>query len=196
MSCLGIQHVMTMAYHPQSNGVVERFHRRLKDALRARAATADWPQHLPWVLLGLRSAPREDSGVSSAELVFGAPLQLPRQFLSTAEAPPVEFVQQLNAGVPCVAPLPPPAATRNSALVEQLQQADFVYIKAPPTAPSLAPAYRGPYSVHKRAENFFIIKLGQHYEAVNLDRLKPHLGVAVQPSLPPRLGRPPSQTGG
>jgi hypothetical protein len=53
-----------------------------------------------------------------------------------------------------------PAATRNSALMEQLQQADFVYIKAPPTAPSLAPAYRGQYVVHKRAKNFFIIKLG------------------------------------
>jgi Integrase zinc binding domain/Integrase core domain len=159
MSRLGIQHVMTTAYHPQSNGVIERFHRRLKDALRARAATTDWPQHLPWVLLGLRSAPREDSGVSSAELVFGAPLQLPGQFLSAAEAPPAEFVQQLNAGVPCVAPLPPQALAKSSALVEQLLQADFMYIRAPPAAPSLAPAYRGPYAVHKKAKKFFIIKM-------------------------------------
>jgi transposase InsO family protein len=74
MRRLGIRHNMTVAYHPQSNGAVERFHRRLKDALRARAAAADWPLHLPWVLLGLRAAPREDSGVSAAELVYGAPL--------------------------------------------------------------------------------------------------------------------------
>jgi transposase InsO family protein len=85
MSRLGIKHVMTSAYHPQSNGVLERFHRRLKDAIRARAATADWLQHLPWILLGLRAAPREDSGVSAAELVFGTPLQLPGQFLAAAE---------------------------------------------------------------------------------------------------------------
>jgi hypothetical protein len=46
-------------------------HRRLKDALKARLAGPDWPLHLPWVLLGLRAAPREDSGVSAAELVYG-----------------------------------------------------------------------------------------------------------------------------
>jgi transposase InsO family protein len=71
MRRLVIRHNMTAAYHPQSNGAVERFHRRLKDALRARAAAADWPLHLPWVLLGLRAAPREDSGVLAAELCTG-----------------------------------------------------------------------------------------------------------------------------
>ena len=35
-SLLNIQHSPTTAYHPQSNGLVERFHRPLKDALRSR----------------------------------------------------------------------------------------------------------------------------------------------------------------
>ncbi len=52
-SLLNISRATTTAYHPQSNGIVERFHRRLKDALRARAAGADWVKHLPWVLLGI-----------------------------------------------------------------------------------------------------------------------------------------------
>jgi transposase InsO family protein len=39
-SLLNIQHSPTTAYHPQSNGLVERFHRRL-DALRSRATAAD-----------------------------------------------------------------------------------------------------------------------------------------------------------
>jgi transposase InsO family protein len=47
MGRLGISHKMTSAFHPQSNGAVEGFHRRLKDALRARLAAADWPSHLP-----------------------------------------------------------------------------------------------------------------------------------------------------
>jgi transposase InsO family protein len=46
-SILSISHVKTTAYHPQSNGLVERFHRRLKEALQARAAGPDWLSHLP-----------------------------------------------------------------------------------------------------------------------------------------------------
>jgi hypothetical protein len=68
-SLLNIQHSPTTAYHPQSNGLVERFHRQLKDALRSRAAAADWHDHHPWVLLGIRAPFREDSEFSPAEAV-------------------------------------------------------------------------------------------------------------------------------
>jgi hypothetical protein len=62
-SILSISHVKTTAYHPQSNGLVERFHRRLKEALQARAAGPDWLSHLPWVLLGIRSAVPLEGGL-------------------------------------------------------------------------------------------------------------------------------------
>ena len=63
---LGCKHVTTTAYHTQANGMVVRAHRQLKDALRAREAGAEWPDHLAWVLMGLRAAPKESNGVSSA----------------------------------------------------------------------------------------------------------------------------------
>jgi transposase InsO family protein len=72
--------VQTTAYHPQSNGLVERFHRRLKDALRARLAGPAWTAHLPWVLLGLRAAPRKEDNIFPAQAVFGTPIVLPGQF--------------------------------------------------------------------------------------------------------------------
>jgi hypothetical protein len=78
-------HCQTTAYHPESNGAVERLHRRLKDALRVRAPPATWADELPFVLLGLRAQPREDTGLSPAESVYRAPIVLPNEFLQSEE---------------------------------------------------------------------------------------------------------------
>ncbi len=43
-----------MAYDPQSNGMVERANGHLRATLRTRLADVEWPDHLAWVLLGLR----------------------------------------------------------------------------------------------------------------------------------------------
>jgi hypothetical protein len=190
MKKMGIKHVMSTAFHPQSNGLVERAHRRLKDALKSRLAGPQWTEHLPWVLLGLRAAPREDSGVSAAELVYGAPLTLPGQLLSTAEPPPQFFVEQLRSSVPCVATRPFEAAEANQG-TPALFKATHVYVRSPAAAPALSPAYRGPYLVHRRSEKFFILRIGGRYDAVSIDRLKPHLGASPPVAAsPPRRGRP------
>ena len=38
-----------------------------------------WLEHFPWVLLGLRAAPKEEAGVSAAEATYGHSLVLPSQ---------------------------------------------------------------------------------------------------------------------
>ncbi|KAL0809105.1 hypothetical protein ABMA28_012730 [Loxostege sticticalis] len=73
---IGFQHRKTTAYHPQCNGLVERFHRQLKAAITCHAEPS-WTESLPIVLLGIRSAIKEDLNTSSAELVYGEPLRLP-----------------------------------------------------------------------------------------------------------------------
>uniref|UniRef100_A0A669EDT9 Gypsy retrotransposon integrase-like protein 1 n=1 Tax=Oreochromis niloticus TaxID=8128 RepID=A0A669EDT9_ORENI len=83
---LGVKVHRTTAYHPQANGMCERFHRSLKAAFRASLTDGNWVDRLPWVLLGLRCAVKEDLGVSPAELVLGQPLRVPGEFLP--ESPP------------------------------------------------------------------------------------------------------------
>ncbi len=83
---LHITYHQTTAYHPESKGA-GRLQCHLKDALRACTATATWAQEIPWVLLGLRAQPREDTGLSLAEAVFGAPIALPNEFLKGDEIP-------------------------------------------------------------------------------------------------------------
>jgi len=142
---LGIQHSLTTAYHPQSNGMVERCHRQIKDSLRARLAGARWPEHLPWVLLGLRAAPKEESGISSAEVLFGVPLTLPGQFIAAAEPDVPQLLKQLR-DVPVIAtraPASPPPSEPPAAL----QHTDLVYVRVDGSSSPLAPQYRGPYRV-------------------------------------------------
>jgi transposase InsO family protein len=187
---LGVQHAMTTAYHPQSNGMVERLHRRLKDALRARLATAAWPQHLPWVLLGLRSCPREDSGLSSAELVYGSPLTLPGVVVAGQERPAEYFVELFHSRLSSFSPLPPQQRATGGGS-RRLCGARYVFVRAPPAAPGLTPAYRGPFRVVQSGEKVFKVQMGTRVEAVSVDRLKPYLGSEPVAAEPPRRGRPP-----
>jgi transposase InsO family protein len=110
---LGMQHVMMTSYHPQSNGLIKRAHRQMKEALKARLAGNRWPEHLPWILLGLRAAPKDDSNISATEAMLCTPLQLHGQLLTAAERPVGQFVEQLRS-VPPIATRPLPAALPHS----------------------------------------------------------------------------------
>jgi transposase InsO family protein len=146
---LGIKHVQTTAYNRQSNGMVERTHGQLKATLRARLAGSRWPEHLPWVLLGLRTAPKEDSGISAAELVYGAALALPAEFLSTAEPPATDFLKKLQlVEMPATRPLSHAEAVAKPAAA--LLQASHVYMWRGGMLPPLSPLYVGPYEVVER----------------------------------------------
>jgi hypothetical protein len=184
--------VQTTAYHPQSNGMVERTHGQLKAPLRARLAGSRWPEHLLRVLLGLRATPKEDCGVSAAKLVYGVALSFLAEFLSTAEPPAGEFLQKLQrVEMPATRPLsyakvvakPPPA----------LLQASHVYVWRGGTIPPLAPLYLGSYEVLEQAGKFFRIAVGGCEETVSIGHLKPHLGAGpFSAALPAARGWPPS----
>jgi hypothetical protein len=78
------------------NGMVEHFHPRLKDVLHGRCPAANWVDHIPWVLLGLRPAAREDDGTAPAQAVFSSPLILPGKFLDSPELPSKDFLEQFS----------------------------------------------------------------------------------------------------
>ena len=54
----------------------------MKAALTSRCAGSEWYFHLPWVMLGLRTCPKEGLNVSPAEMVFGETLAVPGEFFS------------------------------------------------------------------------------------------------------------------
>nr|VZH96085.1 unnamed protein product [Spirometra erinaceieuropaei] len=74
LNFLGCTRIRTTAYHPAANGMVERFHRQLKTALRAAEDPENWSDNVPVALLGIRAALKSDLDCSAAELVFGTTL--------------------------------------------------------------------------------------------------------------------------
>lgn len=193
---LGIRRSQTTSYHPESNGIVERFHRSLKVALRARAAGPNWFHHLPLVMLGLRTVPKEDTGFSSADAVFGSSLSVPGEFLDIPEFPPDAFLRRIDSAVQGFAK-PPPHHIKippNYSLPDALLRADFVFVREDASTPSLDPLYRGPYRVLERQSKFFRLQIGSKSDLVAVNRLKPVFSEApVIPAVPPARGRPPKQ---
>ncbi|XP_076660505.1 uncharacterized protein LOC143363862 [Halictus rubicundus] len=79
---IGASHLRTTSYHPQANGMVERLHRQMKSAIKCHE-TDNWVDILPIVLLGIRTAHKEDLKTSSAEMVYGSGIRLPGEFFVT-----------------------------------------------------------------------------------------------------------------
>ena len=167
--------------------MVEREHRQVKDALCTHLAGDEWPVNLPWVLLGLRAAPKEDSAISSAELVYGTALTLPGQFLAAMEWHPADYIKQLQSSTP-LPTRPASYAEAVDSVPDKLLKAEYVYVGRGDLVPPLA---HGLHKVLEAGQNFFIISLGGREDTVSVDRLKPHLGGPVEPALPPARGHPP-----
>jgi transposase InsO family protein len=74
-----ISHSATTPYHAQANGMVERIHRPIGDALRALVANRQdrWDEYLPEVILGLNARKHATTGHSPFYLAHGVEPRLP-----------------------------------------------------------------------------------------------------------------------
>jgi hypothetical protein len=190
---LHISHRQTTAYHPESNGAVERLHRRLKDALRARAAVATWSKELPFVLLGLRAQPREDTGLSPAEAVFGTPIVLPNEFLQNEEMPVDAIIKNCSKTlhVPAVSlPRHNSSAQLPDELPGDLLSIPLVWVRRGGAIPPLQPLYDSPYTVLLCGPRSFTIRVGSRDEVIAVSRLKACTAADAMPRSSRRRGRP------
>lgn len=83
LSQLNIKHEVSSAYHPESQGALERFHQTLKSMLRTFCAQSEkeWDEGLPLLLFAVRETQQESLGFSPAELVFGHTVRGPLKLL-------------------------------------------------------------------------------------------------------------------
>lgn len=172
---LGSHKLRTTAYHPSSNGMVERFHRQLKGAIRCHA-TERWVEVLPSILLGIRSSLRPDLGTSSAELVYGQPLRLPGQFFRSSNPPTShpEYLKMLRRHFDALRPTNTANHSKTQVFIHKdLSTSSHVFVRQDLVRKPLEQPYKGPYQVLKRTDKFFTLQIGNKPQNVTIERLKP-----------------------
>ena len=132
---LGSHRIRTTAYHPQANGMVERFHRQLKAAIMARGNTIHWSSEIPIVLLGIRATVKEDLKCSPAEMVYGQTLKLPGEFFIENPLSPRPtsdtVIDQLRQTMRNLVPTSTRQAKQNNIFVpKSLDNCDFVFVRS------------------------------------------------------------------
>ncbi|VDN40783.1 unnamed protein product [Dibothriocephalus latus] len=117
---LGCPRIRTTAYHPSSNGLVERFHRQLKASIRAHDNPSHWSEHLPLVMLSIRTALKPDLECSSAELVYGTTLRVNGYFFghsqSSANLDPTDYVKRVRQAMSHLHAIAPRTSARTPTL--------------------------------------------------------------------------------
>lgn len=174
---VGAKHFRTTAYHPSSNGMIERLHRQLKAAIMCHNSS-NWTETLPFVLLGIRSAWKEDLQASSAELVYGEPIRLPGEFIAPSTnhimEDPTTLITRLRTSLANLTPKPA-SWHRNGPfyIPHDLKDATHVFLRQDHVRRPLEPPYSGPHKILDRNPKYYKIDVAGKTVKATVDRLKP-----------------------
>ena len=166
------------SYHPQSNGMVEHFHRQLKAAIMAHESLNPWIITLPTVLLVVRSAIKELLGRSSAEMIYGTTLRLlgefTEQYTVDAHTDLDNYFDKLRVAMLRLRFCPPRDTPQKDIFqYKELETCSHVFLRRIAIAPLLTAPYDGPYKVISKSSRVIKILRKGKVVTVTIDRIKP-----------------------
>ena len=180
---VGIDRKKISAFHPQSNGAVERCNQTLGSLLRklAQERTGDWDNHLSLVRFQYMTAEHRSTGYSPFYLQFGRDPRTPRltERAENAGRPPDEnswverLTRELEEAHTAVAEREEKTKRRRqelshrSAHIVHYKAGDMVFQRCPPKpgqAGKLQPRWDGPYIVVEcRQGDVYLIKKADNF---------------------------------
>ena len=166
---MGIKAVRTSPYHPQTDGLVERFNQTLKAMLRKvlKGEKRDWDRMLPYVLFAYREVPQATVGFSPFELLYGrdprGPLDVLREewiYEPEADADILSYVMSVRSRMETAKNL----VEENTRIAQakqktyydkktkelNLQPGDKVLLLLPSSTRKFVAHWQGPYEVTRR----------------------------------------------
>ena len=182
---LGIAHFRTTAYHPQTNGLIERLHRTLKTSLAILSTSTSWTRVLPYVLLGWRNTPSRTTCASPAQLLFGTSLSLPNELIDFQEKP---LLDELNAARKFFLEIDSnPQFTLSSSykpfIPKNFKEASHAWVRTISDS-NLKPRYNGPFRILNILGNHASLEINGKSETISLTRLKPAFGIQDDTDIP------------
>lgn len=164
-----IKRIRTSPYHPQTDGLVERFNGTLKAMLQKFVSRSqkDWDNYLPYLLFAYREVPQESTGFSPFELLYGRRVRGPLDVLREAwageeegEAPlavhVIEMRDRLQDMTELVQEHMEKSQERQKAYYDrhtrerQFEKGDRVLVLLPMTQNRLKLKWTGPYRVSRK----------------------------------------------
>jgi cleavage and polyadenylation specificity factor subunit 1 len=173
---MGIKHVVTTAYHPQTNGLIENFHRTLKTAFKCHYPIA-WTKSLSTILLGIRSSIPKDFEFSVSEVMFGQAMRLPADLIqdnNEADVQPFSYTKDL---IHCMKEIRPRQINHhhreNIFIHKDMSSTTHCFVRNDMVRKPLTHNYKGPFKICSRNEKTATLDIDGEMKVISLDRLKP-----------------------
>lgn len=173
---LGTNRIHTSTYHPQANGILERWHRTVKNSIKCHTNN-NWMQTLPIIMLGLRSVILPNLNASVSEMLYGSTIRLPYHFFhnttSNKSSDPFTFVEKLKRIMNDIQPVPSSNHKQKIFLFKNLRDCSHVFVRKDGYKKPLQPNYDGPFEVLQRDSKYFTLIIKGKTKVISIDRLKP-----------------------
>ena len=207
---LGIAKTRTTSYHPQSDGLVERYNRTLQGMLSlfVEENQRDWDEYVAVLCMAYRASPQESTNVTPNMMMLGHEVNLPVDILY---GQPVtdehfesesEYVETLKKKLEAAHEFARQQLQRSACRQKRYydlkvygnpyQRGDFVWLYLPRRKVGLSPKlqtfWEGPYLiVQKISDALYAVQRSKtsKKEVVHFDRLKPYKGTELESWLEP-----------